>query len=75
MTILRITEKAMMRAICGVKLIEKRSQELMSLPDLKDTLNGLARLSGVQWHRHILRKDREEHRILKWQEEGMGNQI
>ena len=43
------TEKAMMRAMCGVKIIEKRrSQELMSLLGLKDTLNGLARASGVR---------------------------
>ena len=31
------TEKAMIRATCGVKLIEKGSQELMSLLGLKDT--------------------------------------
>ena len=32
MAVLERTEKAMMRAICGVKIIEKRrSQELMSL--------------------------------------------
>ena len=49
MAILRRTEKAMMRAMCGVKLIEKRrSQELMSLLGLKNTLDGLARASGVR---------------------------
>ena len=49
MAILRRTEKAMMRAMCGVKIIEKRrSQELMSLLGLKDTLDGLARASGVR---------------------------
>ena len=48
MEILRRTEKAMMRAMCEVKLIEKRrSQELMSLLSLKDTLDGLTRASGV----------------------------
>ena len=37
MAILR-TKKAIMRAMCGVKIIEKRrSQELMSLLGLKDT--------------------------------------
>ena len=40
MAILRRTDKAMIRAICGVKLIEKRrSQELTSLLGLKDTLD------------------------------------
>ena len=49
MAILRRTEKAMMRAMCGVKLIEKRKgQKLMSLLGLKDTLGGLARASGVR---------------------------
>ena len=55
MAILR-TEKAIMRAMCGVKMIEKRSQELMSLLGLKDTLDGLARASGVRWYGHVLRR-------------------
>ena len=54
MEILRI-EKAM-RAMCGVKIIEKRSQKLMSLLGLKDTLDGLASASGVQWYGHVLRR-------------------
>ena len=32
----------MMRAMCGHKGIEKRTQELMSFLGLKDTLDGLA---------------------------------
>ena len=49
MAILRRTKKAMMRAMCGVKIVEKRkSQELMSLLDLKNTLNGLAMASKVR---------------------------
>ena len=48
MAILRRTEKAMMRAMCGVKIIQKRSQELMSLLGLKNTSDGLARASGVR---------------------------
>ena len=56
MAILRRTEKAMMRAMCGVKMIEKRrSQELLSLLDLKDTLDGVTRASGVRWYGHILK--------------------
>ena len=48
MAILR-TEKAMMRTMCGIKMIEKRwSQELMSLLGLTDTLDGLAKASGVR---------------------------
>ena len=49
MAILRRTENAMMRAMCGVRLIEKRSsQEIMSLLSLKDTFDGLAWVSGVR---------------------------
>ena len=55
--ILRRTEKVIMRAIYGVKMIEKRSQELVSLLGLNDTLDGLARASGVRWYGHVLRKD------------------
>ena len=42
MAILKRTEKAMMRVMYEVKMIEKRSQELMSLLGLKTTLDGLA---------------------------------
>ena len=80
MAILRTTEKAMMRVMCGVTMIEKRSQELISLLGLTDTLDGLARASGVQWYGHVLRRDKSDvlRRALdfKWRkEEGVGNQI
>ena len=73
MAILRRTEKAMMRAMCGVKLIEeRRSQELMSLLGLKDILDGPTRASGVRWYGHVLRRCL----ILKWrEEEGVGDRI
>ena len=58
MAILRRTEKAMMRAMCVVKMIEKRrSQEHTSLLGLQDTLDGLARASGVRWYRHVMRRN------------------
>ena len=48
----------MMRAMCGVKLIEKqRRQQPMSLLGLKHTLDGLARASGVRWYGHALIRD------------------
>ena len=55
-TILRRTKKAMMRVMCGVKIIEKRSQELINLLGLTNTLDGLARASRVQRYRHVLRR-------------------
>ena len=61
MAILRRAEKAMMTAMYKVKVIEKRtSQELMSLLSLKDTLDGLARVSQVRWYGHVLRKDKDD---------------
>ena len=30
----------------------------MSLLGIKDTLDGLARASGVRWHGHVLRRDK-----------------
>ena len=58
MEILRRTEKAMMRAMGGVKMLEKRrSQKFISLLVLKDTLDGLARVSKVRWYGHVLRRD------------------
>ena len=58
MAILRRTRKAMIRAMCGVKMIEKRrSQELMSLLGLRDTSDGLAKASGVRWYEPVLRRD------------------
>ena len=49
MAILRKTEKTMMKAMCEVKMIEiRRSQELISLLGLKNTLDGLAKANGVR---------------------------
>ena len=81
MVILRRAKKAMMRAMCKVKVMEKRtSQELMSLLSLKDTLDGLARASRVQWYGHILRRDngdvlRRPLELKWWEKEGVSNQI
>ena len=48
MAILRSTKKTMIRAMCGVKMIEKRRiQKLMSLLGLKNTLDGLTKFLTV----------------------------
>ena len=67
------TEKAMIRAMCGVELIQKRrSQKLINLLGLKDTLDGVARqveydCEGMFGKERWILKCREE--------EGMGDQI
>ena len=48
MAISRRTEKTMMRAMCKVRVIEKRRRQgLISLLVSKNTLDGLARATGV----------------------------
>ena len=64
MAILRRTERAMVRAMCGVKLMDKRStEELMDMLGLKETVDRLAKANAVRWYGHILR--REEKHILR----------
>ena len=46
-----------MRAMCGVKLIERKEAENLCLLDLKNTSEELAKTSGVQWYGHVLGRD------------------
>ena len=50
MAILRRTEKAMLRAMCDAKLIEKkRTEDLMEMLGLKETMVQIAKPNGVRW--------------------------
>ena len=56
--ILRRTERAMVRAMCGVKLMERRRTEhLMEMLGLKETVVQMAKANGVRWYGHALRRD------------------
>ena len=58
MAILRRTERAMVRAMCGAKLMEKkRTEDLMEMLGLKETAVQMAKANGVRWYRHVLRRD------------------
>ena len=58
MAILRRTERAMVRAMCGAKLMEKkRPKDLMEMLGLKETVVQMAKANGVRWHGHVLRRD------------------
>ena len=58
MEILRRTEKTMVRAMCGAKLMEKkRTEDLMELLGLKETDVQMAKANGVSWYGHVLRRD------------------
>ena len=66
MAILKRTERAMVRAVCGAKLIEKkRTGDLMEMLGLKEKVVQTAKANGVRWHvlrsddGHVLRKTLE----------------
>ena len=47
-----------MRAICGQKVIDKNaSPEQMDKLGLKKIVDGLAKLNGVRWLGHMIRRD------------------
>ena len=55
---LRRTERAMVRAMCGAKLMEKkRTEDLMEMLGLKETVVQMAKANGVRWYGHVLRRD------------------
>ena len=64
MASLRRTERAMVRSMCGVKLVDrKKMEELMEILGLKETLDRMARANGVRWYGHVIRRDDDN--ILK----------
>ena len=57
--ILQRTERAMVRNLCGVKLVDKKStRDLMQMLDLNETIDQLAKANSVRWYGHVLRKDK-----------------
>ena len=51
MAVLRRTERAMVRAMCGAKLMEKkRTEDLMEMLGLKETMVQMAKANGVRWY-------------------------
>ena len=64
MAILRRTEKAIVRSMCGVKLVDrKKMEELMQTLGLKETSDRMAKANGVRWYGHVIRRDDDN--ILK----------
>ena len=58
MAILRRTDKTMVRAMCGAKLMEKkRTEDLMEMLELKETVIQMEKANGVRWYGHVLRRD------------------
>ena len=56
--ILRRTERAMVRAMCGVKLMDKKkTEDLMELLGLEESVVQLAKANAVRWYGHVLRSE------------------
>ena len=56
--ILRRTERAMVRAMCGQKIVDRKTtEEQMDMLGLKETMDRLATANGVRWYGHVLRRD------------------
>ncbi|XP_006820969.1 uncharacterized protein LOC102810427 [Saccoglossus kowalevskii] len=55
--ILRRTERAMVRVMCGLKLMDRKiTEDLMQMLGLKETVDRLAKANGVRWYGHVLRR-------------------
>ena len=55
--ILQRTEGTMVRNMCGVKLVDKKSTiDLMQMMDMNETRDQLARSNSVRWYGHVMRK-------------------
>ena len=56
--ILRRTERAIVRAMYGQKVVDnKTTEEQMEMLGLKETIDWLATAIGVTWYGHVLRRD------------------
>ena len=48
----------MVRAMCGAKRMKKRrTEDLMEMLGLKETVVQMAKANGVRWYGHVLRRD------------------
>ena len=57
--ILQMTEGAMVRSMCGVKLMDKKStKDLMQMLHLNEAIDQLASVSSVRSYGHVLRTDK-----------------
>ncbi|XP_006813953.1 uncharacterized protein LOC102807557, partial [Saccoglossus kowalevskii] len=58
------TERAMVRVMCGVKLMDRKiTEDLMQMLGLKEAVDRLAKANGIRWYGHVLR--REDGHVLR----------
>ena len=59
--ILRRTERSTVRAMSGVKLVDKKNtEELMDMLRLKEAADKLSRANGMRWYGHVLKPPKED---------------
>ena len=57
--ILKRTERAMVRNMCGAKLMDnKMTKDPMQMLHLNETIDQLAKANNVRWYGNVLRKDK-----------------
>lgn len=72
--ILRRTERAMVRAMCGVKLMEReKTGVLMQMLGLNETIEQVAKVNGMRWYGHVLRRESDHvlRKALEFEVEGV----
>ena len=58
MAVLRRTQRAMVTAMCIVKLMEKkRTEDVMEMLGLKETVVQMENANGVRWYGHVMRRN------------------
>ena len=45
----------MVRAMCGQKVVDRKTNEQMDMLGLRETIDWLATVNGVSWYEHVLR--------------------
>ena len=43
--------------MCGVKLVDRKMEDLLEMLSLKETLDRMAKENGVRWYGHVIRRD------------------
>jgi len=65
MAILRRTERAMIRVMCDIMLINRRNtEELMAMLGLEESLDRMVKANNMRWYGHVLRRG-ENNVLLK----------
>ena len=71
MAILRMTKRVLVRVMCGAKLMKKKGTgDLMEMLGLKETVVQMAKVNGVRWYGHVLRRDDGLRKALEFEVKG-----